>query len=524
MKALLIAGALLLTACGAPAGQSLARAATLQAWTGFNPHTPGQGNSIGLAIGNLIYPSPFVIGADLRPVLNRNLLDSAQLTATSPQTVVYKIKKGVRWSDGTPITAEDFTYLWRHLSGQVKDAQLAAAVGYDAISAVRSSDAGATVTVVFSRPFGEWRSLFARLLPAHFMRGKDWNTGLAAAAPPSAGPYTVAGNRAGQYLRFRRNPNWGGQRPRLDGLDLIYVKDTQAAVQALANGELDLAALDPGQSTMSQLKAVPFVRADLVASTDLQLMAFQFGRPRTGTPAVREAVATALDIPQLAVKTFGPGADAFLSANHVIARGAPGYTDNLPGGYGRGDAAGAARVLEAAGYVRGADGYFAEDGETLELRHTVASGSAIDTQLAVLAQAMLKPAGIKLAVATVPDSVYFDRVLIPGDYDTLSFQYPGSAHPVSWSQALYGCAGGYNFQRFCDKRVDALFDRAIATTDETRRLRLADGIDARLWDSLALMPLFTVPALVARSTRLTGFQAHPLSEWQLAGAGSWGLT
>ncbi|MFI6901770.1 ABC transporter family substrate-binding protein [Nonomuraea sp. NPDC050394] len=524
MRALLVAGMLLLTACGVPDGQSLVRAATLQAWTGFNPHTPNQGNSIGLAIGNLIYPSPFVIGTDLRPVLNRDLLDSAQLTETSPQTVVYKIRRGARWSDGTPITAGDFIYLWRHMSGRVKGAQLAAAVGYDAVADVRSSQAGASVTVVFSRPFGEWRSLFAQLLPAHFMRGRDWNTGLATTVPPGAGPFTVASNQAGQYLRLRRNPNWDGPRPRLDGLDLIYVKDTQAAVQALANGELDLATLDPGQGTMSQLKAVPYVRADLVASTDLQLMAFQFGHPLTGTPAVREAVATALDISQLAAKTFGSGAAAFLSANHVIARGAPGYTDNLPGGYGRGDAAGAARVLEAAGYVRGANGYFAKNGRTLELRHTVASGSAIDTQIAVLAQAMLKPAGIKLVVVTVPDSVYFDRVLIPGDYDTLSFRYPGSAYPVSWSLALYGCEGGYNFQRFCDKRVDERFAEAIASTDESRRLRLADGIDARLWDSLALMPLFTVPALVARSTRLTGFRAHPLSEWQLAGAAAWGLT
>ncbi|MEV7007043.1 ABC transporter family substrate-binding protein [Streptosporangium sp. NPDC051022] len=534
-----VAGALILaaTACVASpergtgdatpgGGGGTVTVATIQAWTGLNPHVPTQGEAIGLAIGNLIYPSAFAIGPDLGPALNTDLLVSAEVTSTEPQTVVYKIKPTAVWSDGTPITAADFDYLWRHMSGKVPGAQTTGALGYDAIRSVTGGDGGKTVTVVFAKPFGEWRSLFTRILPAHFMatRGaepKAWNEGLIKAVPPTGGPFVIAEDRQGQLIRFARNPRWPGERARSDALVLRFVKEPQAVIQALAAGEVDIAALDPDQSTLAQLRAVPSVTTELVASPTQQFLGFQFGRRPASEPVVRQAVATALDLKAITVKTLGVDGERFSSVNHIYSAGSPGYTDNLAGRYGTGDAAAAAALLEGAGYTRGGDGYFAKGGKPLTVRHALSSGGTMESQLAVLLQGQLKAAGIKLDVVTVPDSVYFDQVLIPGNYDTISFGYPGSAYPISWYEALYTCKGGYNFQRFCDPGIDRMFAEATKILDEDGSRAAANAIDAALWKQLSLFPLFSLPELDAHSTRIQGYRTHPLFEWRLAGAASW---
>ena len=66
------------------------------------------------------WPQAFVTHPDLKPHLNTDLLTSAKLTKTNPQTVVYKINPKATWSDGTPINAQDFIYNWQAQSGNPK--------------------------------------------------------------------------------------------------------------------------------------------------------------------------------------------------------------------------------------------------------------------------------------------------------------------------------------------------------------------------------------------------------------------
>ena len=65
----------------------------------------------------MVWPQAFIINSNLQPVLNNQLLQSATQTSDSPQIVVYKINPKAVWSDGTPITADDFIYNWQAQSG-----------------------------------------------------------------------------------------------------------------------------------------------------------------------------------------------------------------------------------------------------------------------------------------------------------------------------------------------------------------------------------------------------------------------
>ena len=67
--------------------------------------------------------------------MDPDLLVSADVTSTSPQTVVYKIKPDAVWNDGTPVTADDFIYNWQTMDGvHCADCSSANTSGYDQIN------------------------------------------------------------------------------------------------------------------------------------------------------------------------------------------------------------------------------------------------------------------------------------------------------------------------------------------------------------------------------------------------------
>jgi peptide/nickel transport system substrate-binding protein len=130
-----------------------------------------------------IFPKAFHLTPDFKVALNEELLDSAEQTSEDPQTVVHKIKQNAVWSDGTPVSADDFIYLRKNLNGTIKSNDVSNTTGYDQMESVKGSDNGKTVTVVYKTPFRDWKSVFASgnyILPAHYVEKQPggWNTGL----------------------------------------------------------------------------------------------------------------------------------------------------------------------------------------------------------------------------------------------------------------------------------------------------------------------------------------------------------
>ena len=101
----------------------------------LNPHTVAGDTAVTRAVGDAIWPQSYTVGPGLSPQLDSNLLTSAEVVGVSPQTVVYHIAPQARWSDGQPIRATDFEYLWHE---ETLDAPPAGA------SSAASSAAGAS--------------------------------------------------------------------------------------------------------------------------------------------------------------------------------------------------------------------------------------------------------------------------------------------------------------------------------------------------------------------------------------------
>ncbi len=229
---------------------------------GFNINTSAASEFVLQEIMNMVWPQAFIVNNKLQPVLNNQLLESASVTSSSPQTVVYTLNPKAVWSDGTPITADDFIYNWQAQSGNPaytdvggKPYDDASTAGYNQITSVVGSAPsggaacapgsaadrnvglcpnGRTVTVTFKPSFADWRSLFTDIVPAHIARTVGWNTGFAGPTQVISGSwYSITSYNANQSLVLTRNPTYWGTPGKLDKIVFQFFSDDSQLVPAL---------------------------------------------------------------------------------------------------------------------------------------------------------------------------------------------------------------------------------------------------------------------------------------------------
>ena len=494
--------------------------------SGFNPNTSkDNGTDVQNVIENL-YPSVFRTHPDLVARLDRDLMESAELTGERPQTVTYRIRQDAIWSDGVPISAADFTYLWRHANGADKRIDVAATSGYRDIGSVSGSPDDKTVTVVFAHPFAEWRSLFYNLLPSHYVTRQPggWNTGLDRNPRqiPSGGPFRIASHAQGQSLTLERNPRYWGPRAHLDRIVLRFLTDAGAQADALRNGEVDVIYPGTQPDVVQTVQRLPGVGSELRFGLRFDHLTFNLGHPVLADLAVRRAISMAIDRHQLLERTVGQfSSSAQVLGNRIWLTGQPAYQDHA-GGHGRGDVAAAADLLERAGWAKGADGIWAKGGRKLRLRFSTMNEDTIRVQLGLLLQDQLKKAGIALEIHNVPTKELFGDRLPHGNFDLIAFAWIGTPFAVSGSRDVYTTRGGGNYGGFADPAVDALFEEATAELDPARSAALANQIDQKLWEGLPNVPLFQRPTFIAWRDTLRNVEDNPSVEGPLWNAEAWG--
>ncbi|WP_222192213.1 ABC transporter family substrate-binding protein [Modestobacter italicus] len=496
-----------------------------------------------------VLPSPYHIQPDFTVEYNDELLtEEPTLEETDGvQVNTYSINPDAVWSDGTPITADDFEFTWRaNRSGDPADGGCAAVLsttGYDIIESIEGSDDGKTVTVTYTTPYADWQGNFENLLPAHLMDNEDpvalcetitngWPISEGLPENISGGPWQVSNIDAGtQVIVLTPNPEWWGDGPNLEQLIIQNIgNDPTTAVQGIQSGELGVIYPQPQLDLVEQIQALePNVESEISFGLSFEHVDLNTQDPHLADPNVRKAFAYALDRQEIVDQTVGQfSSDAQVLNNRIWLNTQPEYEDTAPEEVTGQSVEAAKALLEQSGYTLGADGVYThpERGPLNIQIDTTANNPLRQTTIEVMIP-QLKEAGINATFNANPDifaGADKPTSLEGGGFQAALFAWVGNPFVTS-AQSIYQTPQGDNIQqnysRVGTPEIDALFAELAAEPERERQAELGNQIDALLWDQMATIPLYQKPTFIAYQSSIEGVQDNPTEAGPLWNSQTW---
>ncbi|RJL34425.1 ABC transporter family substrate-binding protein [Bailinhaonella thermotolerans] len=472
-----------------------------------------------LLVINALMPSLFRSDEKGKVTPNPDYLTDAKITATKPkQVVTYTLNPKSKWSDGKPITWRDLAAQWKALNGKNGAYQPADTTGYRDIESVERGKDDRQAVVTFSRPFGEWQSLFyiTPLYPASANETPEqFNKGYVGKIPVTAGPFKFQSfDKTAKTTTLVRDPAWWGDKPKLDSI-VFRSMESDAQVGAFTNGEVDLFDVGPSAADYQRARGAQGAVVRQAAGPDYRHFHLNGESPTLSDVNVRRALAMAINRQAIAQSDLqGLNWPITLLDNHFFMNTQEGYQANgaQPAKY---DAAQAGRLLDQAGW-RMQGNQRVKNGKPLTVRFVVPSGVQLTRSEAEIAMSMLQQIGVKLSIETVPSDDYFTKYIIPGNYDMTAFAYIGNPFPASgargnYANAVTGASGrqwGANLSRVGSPQVDAAMDRAISELDPAKARTLTNEADKLLWNEMGVLTLYQRPQNYAVKNTLANVGAR----------------
>jgi peptide/nickel transport system substrate-binding protein len=472
-----------------------------------------------------LMPRAFKDTPDGGVALDTDFVTSAELVSPSPQVVHYHINDRAVWSDGRPITWEDFAAEVTANNGSNPAFQFADKTGYQDIAKVERGASDKDVLVTFAKTFSEWQGLFYVLYPQQTNADPaTFNTGWIAAPRQTAGPFQVGTiDQTAKTITLVRNERWWGDKPRLDRV-IFTVTDRNALADRLANNEIDMYEIGSSVDLFRRAQTIPGVQIREATPKQYSHITFN-GAPGAilADLRLRQAIAQGIDRVAIAQRLLGPIAGKVVPmGNHIYPIGAKGYRDNsdvLP--Y---DQAAANRDLDALGWVRPAPGAVrTKNGQPLTLRFVTPAGNPISDAIAKTTLNQLAQIGVQVQIDAVPVNQFFSGFIDVGNFDLTAFQWVQNSAPFSNSinafQEPKGSDIGNNFGRIYDPRIGPLFAQGLAELDDTKRIEIGNQIDRLIWAEVHDLPLYPQTGAFAVRSNLANFGAKGLGDWDYVHAG-----
>ncbi|MGH8572890.1 MAG: ABC transporter family substrate-binding protein, partial [Gammaproteobacteria bacterium] len=322
-------------------------------------------------LGALV-PFTYLAQPDGTVKINEDYLTSATLTSTNPQVVTYTLRDEATWSDGTPMTWQDFRAQWQALNGSNNAFLIASNTGYKDIASVERGTSDKQAVVTFATPFTDWQTIFDPLYPASTNTDPAlFNTGWTQELPITAGPFKVAQiDRTANTITVVRDEKWWGRKPRLDRIIFRSIP-REAQFDALANNETDYVNIGPEVNAFTRAQGAAGVTVRRALAPYYQHLTFN-GRPGTilADQQLRIAIQKGINrqaITEALIGRIVPGSRPL--GNHVYVQTMRGYQDNSQvAAY---DPAEASRMLDALGWIREGQGTRRKDGQELVIRDVI---------------------------------------------------------------------------------------------------------------------------------------------------------
>jgi len=448
-------------------------------------------------------------------------------------TYTYKLKEGLKWSDGEPLTSEDvaFTFelfteqseFWYYLWAPIQVPTDGTLTGFAVRpGAIETPDPR---TVVFHLT-GASATFFLNaggnpILPKHFYEGTDWskqNPDLATLV--ASGPFIPRQRIPGDRIVFAANPNYFGGKPGLDQVIFKIYRDSTAAEIALQTGEAGFMPNIPGPDVPVLSRVPHLVIGTEQDQINIYVMFNHHSKLADGSVnpvadlKVRKAIAMALDLDNILNASL---AGYFQLANQIQVPnmyylGKTVTNTSIPKPEYPYDPDTAGKLLDEAGYP------VKPDGKRFPLTFVMPSGGRVGTASSIkmmqLIQSRLKAVGIEMDLVIMETGsararIY--RAAPPKDWHMALGGISSSPDPdvnaffMVSSLAGNAGAGGFNAGGYDNPLVNQLTMLGANTTDVDQRVAIYQRISGIVHEDLAVLELYYQTEVLAWNKMYTGF-------------------
>ena len=472
-------------------------------WQRINPLYANT-NEVDSDLSQLIFSGLVGVGADGSPVPG---LAALPTVSDGGRTYTFKLRPGVKWQDGKPVTSADVAFTIQQLTSPDFKGDPSLAAGWIGVE-VTTPDPG-TVVVTLKQPSAPFlvRNATLGILPQHLLAGltpaqlydAPFNT-----SPVGAGPYRLQSIDS-QSAVLQANPSYIGGAPGIQGVTLQFYSDYSSALRALESGQAQgLMIREPvTQAQDAALRSIKNVHVVEPQGGDYTVLYLNNDVATFSDARVREAISLAIDRKTLVARVYFGVATP---SSSPIAPGSWAYdgqydttTANLEK---------AKQLLAEAGWK--------EDPSThilvrngAEFRFTIRTDDD-PTRVAVANEVarQLEPLGIRTVVASTAFSVLRNDFLQSRKYDAAVASWAQGADPdpyFGWHSSQIGPAG-LNLANFSDSVADTLIAKGRTSTEKDVRVSVYQQFQ-QIWQQTAPSVVLAYPGyLYAYSSSIKGVQ------------------
>ena len=485
----------------------------------------------GLPAGEPTTLNPIEVGDDSANTVNSNLCENVMRLQpdfsvtpalaesadwTDPTTFVIRLRHGVKFWDGTEMTADDLLYSLQLNadpdSGSVYNAALA---NVDGMSITASNE----VTIRFSAHDSQFRNALSTPAGVVLQKAYSENAGKAMGTADGGlmctGPFKLASWTPGNKIAIVANDDyWTGQRPKVREIDFRFIPDDSTLTTALASGDVDGAYTIPNTS-INTLRTSPKGRMFFGPGT----ASLSFGpTAKTGpaaNPVVREALNLAIDKQDFIKTALGGYAQPLRTFTPPFAfKGMS-----------------AAKIYQAGYDALNTGGYDLERAKQLvaglhldrtHLVYAVQAGQRASLTAATIVQQAGKKIGLDISIrqmqATDFANIFYEESAREGIDFVGTIGYVDAPGVVSYASDFVLPDGLYNWTGFDDPRVTDLMSEARNSSDPVASARAfvaAQAIFAPARLQVSLAQLYSTMFLNDRLTGATVSFAYINSPWAL---------
>ncbi|HKX18968.1 MAG TPA: peptide ABC transporter substrate-binding protein [bacterium] len=472
------------------------------------------------------------------PVLAANVPSRANgQVAADGRSVVYKLKRGVRWGDGRPFTADDVAFTYQFIANKETGATTYAT--YDNVATVEALDPLA-VKITFKKPTPAWYLPFVggngMILPRHAL---DAYVGSGARNAPfnlkafGTGPYKVDTFRPGDLVVYSINPYY--REPGKPAFDQVQLKGggdaTSAARAVLETAEYDYAwnlqvewpvlqhLAEGGKGKVitghgGGVEQIYCNMSDPNRTLDGQRSSVRAPHPFLADARVRQAMGLAIDRMTIARELYGEEGDATVD---VLTTPTTYLSPNEKIEY---DIDKANRLLDEAGYRRGPDGIRRKGAVAFNVTYQTSVNPLRQKEQEIVKAGWAK-IGVGALLKSVDAGVFFSSS--PGNNDTYAHFYTdvemftstfGSPFPGTYMGRFYSGDlakdvpqrennwSGLDITRWVDKEYNALYEQALVELDPAKNRELWIRMNDRVVSQGVSLPIIDRKQVSAHVTTL----------------------